>query len=264
MEEKEVAENIIEKTDTTTVSQGFVKRSVQSIRNFPLKFFFRHFSNVVRYSLFTFFVVSISGVIIFRFIPPTITPLMAIRMNEQLRKGEKVKMNYQWVPLEKISPNMQLAVVASEDNRFTEHFGIDLKAIRKARREATQGRRLRGASTISQQTAKNVFLWPGRSWIRKGVEVYFTILIELFWGKRHIMEVYLNVIEMGNGIYGAEAAALTYFHKHALFLTRGESALIAATLPNPLRWRPNRPTRYLLGRQQWILWNMNNIGKIEY
>ena len=264
MEEKENAENTIKETENTNRRQGFLRRSLQTIKSFPVRLFLRHLSNVIRYSLFTFFVVSISGVIIFRFVPPTITPLMAIRMNEQLRKGEKVKMDYQWVPLEKISPNLQLAVVASEDNRFTEHFGIDFKAIQKARREAAHGRRLRGASTISQQTAKNVFLWPGRSYIRKGIEVYFTLLIELFWGKRHIMEVYLNVIEMGNGIYGAEAAARTYFHKHASSLTRGESALIAATLPNPRRWHPNRPTRYLHGRQQWILWNMNNIGKVEY
>lgn len=264
MEDKEFIENTAPEIKNTTAPTNSIGRVLRTIKNFPYRQFFRQLYVVIRYSLFTFLVVSISGVIIFRFVPPTITPLMAIRMNEQIRKGVKVKMNYQWVALEKISPNMQLAVIASEDNRFTEHFGIDFKAIQKARREAARGRHLRGASTISQQTAKNVFLWPGRSWIRKGFEVYFTLLIEIFWGKRHIMEVYLNVIEMGNGIYGAEAAATTYFHKHASGLSRGEASLIAATLPNPRRWRPNRPTSYLITRQQWILWNMNNIGKVEY
>jgi len=123
---------------------------------------------------------------------------------------------------------------------------------------------VRGASTISQQTAKNVFLWPQRSWIRKGLEVYFTALIELVWGKRRIMEVYLNVIEMGHGIYGAEAASHYYFHKEAIKLSRSEAAMLAAILPNPLKWNPNNPTAYLAQRQSWILWNMDNIGKVEH
>ena len=156
--------------------------------------------------------------------------------------------------------------MASEDNRFIEHSGFDLEAIKKARdyNDHKKGKKIRGASTISQQTAKNVFLWPDRSWIRKGLEVYFTFLIETVWGKKRIMEVYLNVIEMGDGIYGAESASQKYFHKPAAYLTRDQAALIAAILPNPRKWDPSRPSAYLLNRQQWILWNMANIGKVEY
>ena len=218
------------------------------------------------YLLLIYFGSSILFVVAYRFINPPVTPLMVIRLFEQASGGQTVKMKKSWVPLSDISPNLQLAVVASEDNRFTEHAGFDLEAIEKARdyNERKQGKRVRGASTISQQTAKNVFLWPQRSWVRKGLEVYFTALIELVWGKKRIMEVYLNVFETGKGIYGAEAAARVYFQKAASKLTRGESALIAAILPNPQKWNPASPTTYLRGRQQWILWNMGNIEKVEY
>jgi len=147
------------------------------------------------------------------------------------------------VPLEKISSAMPLAVIAAEDQKFEEHFGFDLEAIKKAEKynKRHQGKKTKGASTISQQTAKNVFLWPNRSWIRKGFEVYFTFLIEIFWSKQRIMEVYLNVIEMGNGVYGVEAAAQEYFHKPASKLSVREAALIAAILPSPLKWSPVKP-----------------------
>lgn len=210
-----------------------------------------------------FFLMSISGVIIYRFIPPSITALMVMRTAEKISEGKKPVFRKQWVPLGKISPSMVLAVVSSEDNRFTEHFGFDLQAIQDAQEQARHRHRLRGASTISQQTAKNVFLWPSRSYIRKGLEAYYTILIEVFWSKKRIMEVYLNEIEMGDGIYGAEAAARYYFHKPAEKLTRSEAALIAAVLPNPIRWRPDKPSNYVLRRQDWILWNMNNIDKVD-
>lgn len=160
---------------------------------------------------------------------------------------------------------MTLAVVASEDNRFLEHHGFDLEAIEKALdyNQKKKGKKVRGASTISQQTAKNVFLWPQRSWIRKGLEVYFTVLIEFVWGKKRIMEVYLNVAETGKGIYGVEMAAQQYFGKPASRLTRSESALLAAILPNPLKWNPANPTPYLRERKDWILWNMGNIGTVD-
>lgn len=221
---------------------------------------------ILLWLLIAFFGSSLFFVLLYKFVPPPITPLMIVRWMEKPVKGQTHTLDKDWVPLKKISPNLQSAVVASEDNRFLEHFGFDMDAIQDAKtyNEKQKGKRLHGASTISQQTAKNVFLWPQRSWIRKGLEVYFTFLIELTWSKRRIMEVYLNVIEMGKGIYGAEAASQSYYHKPASKLTRGEAALIAAILPDPRRRSPVNPSPYLVERQQWILWNMNNIGKIEY
>jgi len=220
----------------------------------------------IRYVSLFFFLSTILSVLTYRFINPPLTPLMIIRLFQQAIDGEKIMLKKDWVSLDKISPQLQLAVVASEDNRFLEHRGFDFQAIEKAKdyNEKKKGKRMRGASTISQQTAKNVFLWPQRSWIRKGLEAYFTVLIELVWSKKRIMEVYLNVIETGKGIYGAEKSSQIYFNKPAEKLTRGEAALLAAILPNPLKWSPAHPTGYLLTRQQWILWNMANIGKVEY
>jgi len=204
--------------------------------------------------------------LLYKFVNPPVTPLMIMRLAGQGFTGEALKMKKDWVSIDCIAPSLQLAVVAAEDNRFLEHHGFDLDAIDKAQEynNAHKGKKFRGASTISQQTAKNVFLWPQRSWLRKGLEAYFTFLIELTWSKKRIMEVYLNVIEMGKGIYGAEAASLTYFDKHATSLTRSESALLAAILPNPQKWDPRFPTRYLASRQEWIIWNMDNIGKLDY
>jgi len=183
------------------------------------------------------------SVLFFRFVPIPVTPLMLIRCVEQKWDGKEMKLKKDWVPLEKISSAMPLAVIAAEDQKFEEHFGFDLEAIKKAEKynKRHQGKKTKGASTISQQTAKNVFLWPNRSWIRKGFEVYFTFLIEIFWSKQRIMEVYLNVIEMGNGVYGVEAAAQEYFHKPASKLSVREAALIAAILPSPLKWSPVKP-----------------------
>jgi monofunctional glycosyltransferase len=213
-----------------------------------------------------FFGSSLLIVVVYNFVNPPFTPLMVIRLMDPSNKSQAYRLKQEWVPLDRISPNLQLAVVASEDNKFTEHWGFDFDAIEKAQKfnERKQGKKIRGASTISQQTAKNVFLWPQRSWLRKGLEVYFTGLIELVWSKKRIMEVYLNVIEMGKGIYGAEAASEVYFGKPAAKLSRSEAALLAAILPDPARWNPSRPTAYLVNRQQWILWNMGNIGRVEY
>jgi monofunctional biosynthetic peptidoglycan transglycosylase len=159
-------------------------------------------------------------------------------------------------------PDLALAVVASEDQRFMTHHGFDFEAISMAWDERVEGKRRRGASTISQQTAKNVFLWPGGGWFRKGLEVYFTILIELVWGKERILEVYLNSIEMGDGIYGADAVAWQHFGREAKRLTRANCALIAATLPNPLKFSSKNPSRYMLKRQTKILREMRNLGSI--
>lgn len=211
-----------------------------------------------------FVVVSIYFTICFSFVNPQRTPLMLKRQLEQKRAKKEIQFRHKWVAIEDISPNLIQAVVATEDNHFTKHFGVDFGAIRKARDfNMKSTRRKRGASTISQQTAKNIFLWPARNYIRKGMEVYFTILIETFWSKKRVMEVYLNMIEMGNGIYGAEATSQYYFHKPAAKLTKGEAALIAITLPNPRKRNPARPSSYMLMRQQRILSLMRKIGKIE-
>ncbi len=186
---------------------------------------------------------------------------MVIRLVEQAKNGESLRLRHHWVSLEKISPYLPVAVMASEDQRFLLHHGFDFEAIEKAVEHNKENKKIRGASTISQQTAKNVFLWPKRSWIRKGLEAYFTLLIELMWSKQRIMEVYLNSIEMGNGIYGAQAVAKEHFGKDAIDLFRSESALIAASLPNPLKFNSAVPSSYMLKRQTWIEKQMKNIPR---
>lgn len=210
--------------------------------------------------LIWFFILSAGSVILLRFVPVYFTPLMGIRCAQQAFSGEKLKLKHKWIPLEEMSPKMPMAVIASEDNRFPDHHGFDLIEINKAIKERERGR-YRGASTISQQTAKNVFLWPSSSWVRKGFEAYFTVLIELFWSKERIMEVYLNSIEMGDGIYGVEAVAHEHFGKKASELTAGECALIAATLPNPLKYDSAHPSRYMLKRKSQILRLMRVLPK---
>ena len=210
------------------------------------------------------FAFSIITVVIFRWIPVPVTPLMLIRLTEQVLDGKKLKLKKDWEPIEKISHHLPLAVVASEDQQFVHHWGFDLKAIEKAFKRNQKSKRMKGASTISQQTAKNVFLWPGRNYFRKGLEVYFTALIELFWSKERILEVYLNVIEMGDGIYGAQAASVVYFKKDATKLSASQAALIAAILPNPRKYSAIKPSGYVSGRQQWVLRQMRNIGKVEF
>ncbi len=222
------------------------------------------FTRISKWMLYLFFGSTILVTIVYRFVNPPVTPLMMIRVIQQLGDGERPHLQKDWVSIEDISPNMKLAVIASEDNHFESHFGVDFKAIERAQKLNQRGKKIRGASTITQQTAKNVFLWPARNWVRKGLELYFTGIIEVFWGKKRIMEVYLNVIEMGNGIYGVEEASQTYFHKPAKYLNRNEAASIAAVLPNPLRWRPDKPTPYIQGTRSRILWNMNNVVKPEW
>ncbi|MCD6019617.1 MAG: peptidoglycan transglycosylase [Bacteroidetes bacterium] len=212
-----------------------------------------------------FFILSVISVIIFRWVPVPLTPLMIIRNVEQMGDGKGVVMEHDWVPLEEISPKLQLAVVCSEDQNYLKHFGFDLGAIKKAMKENEEGKRFRGGSTITQQTAKNVFLWQGRSYLRKGFEAWFTLLIEVFWSKERIMEVYLNSIEMGPGVYGAEAASQHWFHKPAKKLTKDEAAAIAAILPNPIRLKANPASSYVSNRKAWIKQQMNFWGnKLDY
>ena len=184
---------------------------------------------------------------------------MIIRCAQQVRHGEQLRLRHHWVPLDSMSIYMPVAVMASEDQRFLTHSGFDFIEIDKAMEERRSGKRYRGGSTISQQTAKNVFLWPKASWLRKGLEAYFTVLIELVWGKERIMEVYLNSIEMGDGIYGAEAVAQQHFGYPAHALTRPNCALIAATLPNPIRFSSRNPSSYMLKRQTVIMLQMRHI-----
>lgn len=201
-------------------------------------------------------------VAVYRWLPVPITPLMVIRCVQNIHNGETAAIHHKWVPLKQISPYLPVAVMASEDQNFMHHHGFDFNAIQDAAIERLEGKRSRGGSTISQQTAKNVFLWPQSSWLRKGFEVYFTVLIELMWPKERIMEVYLNSIEMGPNIYGAEAVAQRHFGCSARKLRRSDCALIAATLPNPLRFSSLAPSGYMRKRQKKIEQEMRHIPLI--
>ena len=220
--------------------------------------------NIASKVLVYFLFVSIIWVIALRFINPPITLLMVLRNIERKADGKSFKTDKKWVDFEDISDNMKRAAVSAEDQLFLKHIGFDVNAIEKAFENNAKGKKVKGGSTISQQTAKNVFLWPGRSYIRKGFEAYFTLLIEIFWSKERILEVYLNVIEMGDGIYGAEAASQAYYGKSCTKLTRSEAALIAACFPNPLRWTPKHPTTYIRHRQYLIIRNMRSSGPLDF
>ncbi len=211
-----------------------------------------------------FFVISILSVFVFKWVPVPSTPLMVTRAIDNKLDGNDMICSHDWVPLEEISTNLQKAVIASEDANFLTHHGFDFKAIQKAMESNEKGKKLKGGSTISQQTAKNVFLWQGRSYLRKGLEAYFTVLIELIWGKERIMEVYLNSIEMGNGVYGAEAASKYWYRKSAINLTKNEAAGIAAILPNPRKFTATNSSSYINRKKGRIVKHMNYVGKLEY
>jgi monofunctional glycosyltransferase len=211
-----------------------------------------------------FFGISIFLVILFKWVPVPFTPLMITRAIEQKFDGKEMTCSHDWEAIENISPNLQKAVIASEDGNFLKHNGFDFKAMKKAFENNNKGKKLKGGSTISQQTAKNVFLWQGRSYIRKGLEAYFTVLIELIWGKERIMEVYLNSIEMGDGVYGAEAATQHWYKKNATSLTPNEAAGIAAILPNPRKYKATNSSSYISKRKNKIVRVMRYVGKIEY
>lgn len=210
-----------------------------------------------------FLILSIGTVLAYRFIPVPLTPLMLIRGFESIGNEDlKFRINKTWVPATEISHHAFQAVYAAEDQNFLNHQGFDWEAMKKAWEQNKKGKSIKGASTITQQTAKNVFLWPGRNYLRKGLEAYFTVLIEWIWSKERILEIYLNVIEMGEGIYGIEAASQKYYQKPAAALNKSEAALIAAILPNPRKWSPDRPTAYLKQRQSWIMRQMNNLNAL--
>jgi len=225
----------------------------------------RRIFKIILRVLVGFLVLSILTTILFRFVPVPFTPLMIIRCVEQKQDGKSMELSKSWKPLDDISPNLALAVVCSEDQNFLMHYGFDFEALKKAMLNNEKHKRIRGGSTISQQTAKNVFLWNGRNYIRKGFEAYFTLLIETCWSKERIMEVYLNVIEFGDGIYGAEAASQHYFKKPAAKLSKEEAAVLACLLPNPRVYGKNIGGNYMQSRKQWTLQQMRFWGgKLDF
>lgn len=217
--------------------------------------------NIIRWMVVAFLGSTILSVVALRFVPVWFTPLMFIRVVQQVAEGKEIRMKHHWIPISEISKDLPVAVMASEDQRFLVHHGFDFQAIEHAAKQniKNSGKRKLGASTITQQTAKNVFLWPGRTWVRKGLEAYFTVLIELMWSKERIMEVYLNSIEMGEGIYGADAVAENHFSCKAGDLTKSQCALIAATLPNPRKFSSATPSAYMKKRQKKILHEMKFV-----
>jgi monofunctional glycosyltransferase len=206
------------------------------------------------------FLTSVVSVVALRWIPPVTTGVMIERRVGALIGGRSYRIDYRWVPWSRISRQAGVAAIAAEDQNFPTHHGFDVESIQKAIDAHDKGQRLRGASTISQQVAKNVFLWSGRSFVRKGLEAYFTALIELTWSKRRILEVYLNIVELGDGVFGVEAASQRFFKKPAARLGASEAALLAAVLPNPIRFRVNRPSGYVEERRAWILQQMEQLG----
>ncbi|RTY92784.1 monofunctional biosynthetic peptidoglycan transglycosylase [Flavobacterium sp. RSP46] len=241
---------------TPRKSKQPIKKETTSFMSKLIRFLFK--------ILLWFIGLSLFFVVFFKFVPVPFTPLMVIRAIENKTAGKEVFFSHDWEPIENISINLQKAVIASEDGTFLKHNGFDFVAMQKAYKSNERGRRIKGGSTISQQTAKNVFLWQGRSYLRKGLEAYFTLLIEIIWGKERIMEVYLNSIEMGNGVYGAQAATEHWYRKDASSLTLIQAAGIAAILPNPRKYSATSSSTYINRRKAKIVRVMRQVGKIEY
>jgi monofunctional biosynthetic peptidoglycan transglycosylase len=224
----------------------------------------RFFKNLLKYTFYiglSFLILSVSTVLIYKFIPPPVTPHMIIRVIEGVIEGDLVWIEKDWESYDNISKNLYRAILAAEDARFMSHEGVDWKAVESAKKynERYKGKKKRGASTVTMQTAKNTFLPHSRNYVRKAVEVYFTYLIEYIWGKKRILEVYANIVEWGPGLYGAEAASQKFFNKSASKLTKREAALLAAVLPNPRRWSPDKPTKYINKRVNMIMGRMNHV-----
>jgi monofunctional biosynthetic peptidoglycan transglycosylase len=216
--------------------------------------------------LLIFVLASLGFVLIFRWLPPPTSSVMIQRyfQNHEVQQDAESAIRYRWVAYENVSPYMALAVVAGEDQKFAFHGGFDFAAIKQALEDRLAGKTLRGASTISQQVAKNLYLWPGRSLLRKGLEAWFTMLLEMLWPKQRILEVYLNIVELGEQVFGVEAASQRFFYKSASQLNREEAALLAAVLPNPRYYRVDSPSSYVRQRQAWILQQMRQLGGVHY
>ncbi|MFZ5723214.1 MAG: monofunctional biosynthetic peptidoglycan transglycosylase [Pseudomonadota bacterium] len=223
----------------------------------------RWFKRLAVAGIVLLFFVPVIWFVVFRFVPVPVTSFMIRGSVSGWLEEKPYRLQHDWVPIEQISPRLQRAVIASEDQKFLEHYGLDLEAIEKALVHNQRSRRVRGGSTISQQTAKNIFLWPGRSYVRKGLEAYLTVMMETLWSKERILEVYLNSAEFGRGIYGAEAASRQYFRKGAAQLTAREAALLAAVLPAPRKRNPARPSAYVSSHAAWIQGQMERLGPVE-
>lgn len=235
---------------------GYIRRGFKQAKPLAQKL-----KKVFLWGVVGFFGITFLWILILKWFPVYVTPLVVIRTLEYSLEGKWLPVKKDWVPLEEISPHLQRAVIASEDPKFLSHNGFDFEAIARAI-DSNKKRKVKvGASTISQQTAKNVFLYPSRTYIRKALEAYFTVMIELAWDKRRILEVYLNVIELGSGVYGAEAAAKHFWKKPAMKLSMDEAQLFAAVLPNPRKWNPKRPTNFVLKRRNFIRRNLVLMGK---
>lgn len=224
----------------------------------------KKFGRILGKVILWFIGITFIWVLALRFINPPITFIMLQRCIEQKIDGREWKIEKEWIAFDDLSDNLKKAAIAGEDVNFLKHWGFDFKAMENAFEKNQKSKKIIGGSTITQQTAKNVFLWPGRSYIRKAFEVYFTALIELLWSKERILEVYLNVIETGDGIYGAEAASWKYYHKSAVSMTKQQAALLIAVLPNPRKWSPAKPTSYIYFKQGLILRNMRRLGKLPF
>lgn len=208
--------------------------------------------------------ISIFLILLLRWINPPTSSFMLQRQFEAWQNEEELELQYQWVDWENISPAIKMAAITSEDQEFATHWGLDLNSIQKAIKEYERGEDLRGASTITQQTAKNLFLWPGQSYLRKGIETYCALLMELFWSKERILEVYLNIVEFGDGIYGVQAAAEHYFNTIPAHLSKWQSALMVTALPAPKRYNLANPSHYMLERRTWVLQYMDFLGNSHY
>jgi monofunctional biosynthetic peptidoglycan transglycosylase len=219
---------------------------------------------ILKRALLGVLIVTVGPVAVFRWMPPPTSAFMVERRVANVFGAKHVPVRYRWVSLKDISPHMRLAVIAAEDQKFPSHWGFDFESISDAVEKGNLHSRQRGASTISQQVAKNLFLWPGRNYLRKGLEAYLTVLLETAWPKRRILEVYLNIAEFGDGTYGVGAAAERYFKKKPSQLTPWECSVLAAVLPSPKRMHADRPSRYVSARAQWILWEMGHLGGSEY
>lgn len=229
--------------------------------------FIEKFLSIIKAVLKFFLLMFISSVIIvflLRWINPITSSIMVQRQIESIFTGEFEYIKYSWVDYDDCSSYLPLAFVAAEDQNFPNHFGFDLGEIKKALKQYERGKRIRGASTITQQVAKNLFLWEGKSLVRKAVEAYFTVIIELLWDKKRILEVYMNIAELGNMIFGVKMASIVYYKKLPAKVSPAQAALLAAVLPNPIRFSVLKPSGYVRGRQNWILKQMNSLGGIEY
>lgn len=226
---------------------------------------FKKIAKWIGFTITSLFAISVLLVVAFRWVnPPTSSFMLQQQIKVTWADENSPELQYKWVGWDEISDYTKVATITSEDQRFPQHNGFDFEAIQDAIKESQRGEQLRGASTITQQVAKNLFLWPGRSYLRKGIEAYFTVLIEFFWSKKRILEIYLNIAQFGRGVYGVEAASNTYFNTTAANLDMAQSALLVTALPSPSRYNLGDPSNYMIERRNWVLRYMFYLGNTSY